>query len=545
MTCLNIRINVLILCLFSGINLFAETKSNLDSLLNILDNVIENRDQYTKEKENKIQILRNQLNQTNSKKQQFQLTEQLFRQYNKYNVDSAFQIAKERLKIASELQDKDLIANAKMNMVEVLKTTGMYKEAEELLNEIKQKNFDIYNRAYYLHLRHSLYILMQVYSISVEDKTQYNTLVYNYKDSILQEIPFKGSIDYYLVTSTKHMMDGDYDKAQTTIMEAYEIAPENPMVCYTIAEIAKHQGRDDDQKRFLIESAIHDLRTSVREYLSLQQLAEILHSEGNIDQSYIYMKTSIEDAILSNARPRLLSIAKIWPLINETYDIQTAKESKELMKITVISVILMIFLLITLIYIYKQVRTLSTIRKRQKRMNTELKSMNAELSSVNSKLSDANLVKEEYINHLFEVYSSYIDKLEEFRVMVNRKIKTGQIEDLLKITSSNTLAANELKDFYKNFDTIFLRLYPNFVKDFNELLIKEEQIILKKDDLLTPELRIFALVRLGINDSTKIATFLHYSPQTIYNYRLKMRNKLAIPKEEFNDKLTKIGLTKL
>lgn len=178
-------------------------------------------------------------------------------------------------------------------------------------------------------------------------------------------------------------------------------------------------------------------------------------------------------------------------------------------------------------------------------MNTELKSMNAELSSVNSKLSDANLVKEEYINHLFEVYSSYIDKLEEFRVMVNRKIKTGQIEDLLKITSSNTLAANELKDFYKNFDTIFLRLYPNFVKDFNELLIKEEQIILKKDDLLTPELRIFALVRLGINDSTKIATFLHYSPQTIYNYRLKMRNKLAIPKEEFNDKLTKIGLTKL
>jgi hypothetical protein len=178
-------------------------------------------------------------------------------------------------------------------------------------------------------------------------------------------------------------------------------------------------------------------------------------------------------------------------------------------------------------------------------MNEDLKAMNENLNAVNNKLSEANCVKEEYIGYLFTMCSSYINKLEDFRVKVNRKLKTGQADDLYRITRSSSLVADEMKEFNKNFDTVFLNLYPDFVREFNSLLQDGEQITLKEGELLTPELRIFALIRLGINDSVKIASFLRYSVQTVYNYRLKTRNKAAVPKEEFSTAVGQIGQVRL
>lgn len=539
---MKLKENALILILlgfFLSVN--ANDNSRLDSLLHVLDRTVEYRSEYIEQKEQLISSLKHELEYTTVDEQRFNLTEKLFFIYGSYQLDSAYQLAKDRIQLADRIGKPELIAKAHMNMVAALRTIGMYKEAFEQLDYVHMHNLDKYDKSYYFHLYHSLYILMRDYSVSETDKTKYNTLIYNYKDSILSILPHD-DIDYYLVTSTKNIMLGEYDKALKIIQEAYSLNLQKAMVSYTLADIYKALGNRQKEKIYLAESAIVDLQSGVREYISLQQLATLLFADGDTDRAYAYMKVSMEDAIFSNARLRALEVSRMLPIINEAYDIKTKREQVRLFWISTIAIVLALVLFITLIYLFRQVKALSSIRKYQKKMNTDLKVINDKLNIANVELVDSNLIKEEYIGYLFNICSSYIDKLENFRITVNRKIKTGQIDDLNKMTNSSSLVADELKEFYKNFDTIFLNLYPTFVDDFNSLLLDDSQIELKDGELLTPELRIFALVRLGIDDSVKIAKFLHYSPQTIYNYRLKIRNKLAISKEEFPLKLSQIGL---
>ena len=184
---------------------------------------------------------------------------------------------------------------------------------------------------------------------------------------------------------------------------------------------------------------------------------------------------------------------------------------------------------------------LSTAHQRLEEVNMQLKDLNTQLQEVNDQLRESNYVKEEYIGYVFNICSTYISKLEEFRKNINRKLKVGQIEDVKAMTDSSATASNELKEFYQNFDTIFLHLYPDFVGDFNALLLPEERIELKEGELLNTELRIHALIRLGITDSVKIADFLHCSAQTVYNNRLRTRNKSIIPKEDFINAVKKLG----
>lgn len=164
--------------------------------------------------------------------------------------------------------------------------------------------------------------------------------------------------------------------------------------------------------------------------------------------------------------------------------------------------------------------------------------MNEKLSSLNKKLDEANLIKEKYIGYFMNQCGIYINKLDEYRKNVNRKIKTGQIDDLYK--SSSRAFEKEIEELYINFDQAFLKLYPDFVDKFNSLLKPEEQYTLNKDQLNT-ELRIFALCRLGITDVNQIAVFLRYSIQTIYNYKSKVRGKSMIGGEQFEEEVRKLG----
>lgn len=542
---MKINRSVVLLVFFSLASfVFADDRARLDSLLKVLDRTIEHRSDFTERKEQLISSLKKELEYTTAEEQRFNLTEKIFLLYGNYQLDSALLMAQKRIDIANKLNKPEFIGKANMNMAAALRTIGMYKETFEILDDIRKQDLAQYDVGYFWHLYHSLYILMRDYSVSDQDKTKYNTLIYNYKDSILSITP-PSEIDFYLVNSTKNIMLGEYDKALQYMEEAYKLNRQRAMVTYTMSEIYKHLGDTTKEKIYLAESAIADLQSGVKEYISLQELAIILFEEGDIDRAYLYVKTSMEDAIFSNARLRALEISRMLPFINKTYDIKMKQEKTRLTAISAVTIFLALILLITLVYLYRQVKALSAIRKYQKKMNGELKAMNSKLNATNSELKDANLIKEEYIGHLFNICSTYIDKLENYRVAVNRKIKTGQIDDLNKMTSSPSLVADEQKEFYKNFDTIFLNLYPSFVEDFNELLSEGNKIEPKEGELLTSELRIFALIRLGINDSVKIAKLLRYSPQTIYNYRFKIRHKLAISKDDFPQRLTQIGLSEL
>ncbi|MBA4317420.1 MAG: transcriptional regulator, partial [Flavobacterium sp.] len=196
----------------------------------------------------------------------------------------------------------------------------------------------------------------------------------------------------------------------------------------------------------------------------------------------------------------------------------------------------------------RQLKNLSHARKELQDVNNQLETLNKNLVNANQELiglygelSESNHIKEYYIGNFLSICSNYIDKLDIHRKMVKKMIVGKQISELFEKTKSSQLIDDELELFYKNFDSTFLHIYPDFVAQINNLLLPDERIILKKGELLNTELRIFALIRLGISDSATIAKLLRYSVNTIYNYRVKIKNKAAVPRDDFEKLILKIG----
>ena len=174
-------------------------------------------------------------------------------------------------------------------------------------------------------------------------------------------------------------------------------------------------------------------------------------------------------------------------------------------------------------------------------MNEALKQTNHRLSELNLSIAEANMVKEEYIGLFLSMCSDYIDKIAHIQRRVRKGIKSGSIAELNREFPSSDIIDAEKEHFYEVFDSAFLNLYPNFVEEFNSLLEPDGQIELRKGERLNTELRIFARIRLGITDSSKIALLLHYSVNTIYNYRAKVKNRAKCDRDDFEHIIRTIG----
>lgn len=260
----------------------------------------------------------------------------------------------------------------------------------------------------------------------------------------------------------------------------------------------------------------------------------MLYDEGRFRKAYEYMQMSLADANFYNARFRRVEIAKSQPVIEQAFLSELARQRFRLYLSLAFISILSLILVVVAYYLHHQMKEL-----RKSRLVIE--ETNQQLEVLNLDLLESNKIKEEYIGHFLNLCSQYIDKFEHFNQLVNRKIKAGQLDALLAMTESSKLVDMELAELLENFDRIFLKLYPDFVTCFNDLFDKEDRIVLKSDELLNTELRIFALVRLGVNDSSKIARFLRYAPNTIYTYRTKVKNKAKVDKETFELEIMKIG----
>ena len=256
-----------------------------------------------------------------------------------------------------------------------------------------------------------------------------------------------------------------------------------------------------------------------------------LYHEGDIDRAYNYIKVALDDAIFYNSRFKNTVIARIHPIIENTYLYKLEKQKQNLRFYILLTSLFVIALAITLFFTFKQTKIVSRAKK-------NLNIMNEELILLNKNLDEANLIKEKYVGYFMNQCAIYINKLDEYRKNVNRKIKTGQVDELYK--SSSRPFEKELEGLYANFDKAFLKLYPHFVEEFNSLLIPDEQYRLEKDQLNT-ELRIFALIRLGITDVGQIAVFLHYSVQTIYNYKSKVKRTSILDSNLFEEEVKKLG----
>lgn len=526
----------------SGFNITPKAR---DSLFRVLDKVIKEKQIYSDRKANHIEDLKSQANLAVSDEVRFFIYAQLFEEYKSFQMDSALVIANKRTEIAKKLGSPLFTFFSEMDIANVMIVTGMYEEALDLLESQERSKFETKEQyATLYHLYHSLYMVMADYSFFEKEKINYRKLEYQYKDSILSILP-PDNVGYNLVLISKLNAEKKYEESYNQSLEIYKSNKDNShligMLMHNVSDIYRDQGKTDEVEFFLTISAINDLMSGVREYMSLPELATILYNKGDIDRAYKYMKCSLEDAIKCQARLRTLQMTNMVPIINAAYEAKMKQDQQLLVGVIIVVILLVVGLIISLFSLYKKLKELAIARKNLKDFNEELKLANENLNKLNSELSDSNYIKEEYIGYVFSMCSMYIDKIDRFRKKINRKIKGGQVEDLLQQTNSTSFVNDELKEFYKSFDSIFLNLYPNFVADFNSLLQDNEQLIPKDGDLLTPEMRIYALIRLGINDSVKIASFLHYSPQTIYNYRLKIRTKTKMNKEELYEAILNLG----
>lgn len=523
----------------------------VDSLLSQLDHVIQNRPVYIEQKEKKLNDLRQALRQRISDENRFTLLGKYLDEYRSYNTDSSLYISRERYQVALRMKNKEHQDNALMNTAEIMGTAGMYKEAVDLMHNVQINHLPDDLHPYYYHIYRTVYGLMADYAVTEQEKKLYAEITDRYRDSLLL-VNKDNLLVYTLIQSDQHNVRGEFDKAIQLLTDYLAGQIDNvhdvAICAYTLSESYRLKEDTEKEKEYLILSSIADMKSAVREYISLRKLAVLLYQEGDIDRAYSYLKLCMDDAVFCNARLRILEILQIFPLINDTYQ-QKAEKQQEQMKWALVSIsLLSIFLLIAIFYVYKQMKRVAAARhevidanKRLKELNEELHRYNLQLKEANHIIAENSYLKEEYIGRYMDQCSVYLEKMDNYRRSLGKIAATGKVDELYKNIKSSKFIEEELKEFYANFDNTFLQLFPTFVEDFNTLLAEGEQIYPKANERMSTELRIFALIRLGITDSVKIAQFLRYSVTTIYNYRTKVRNKAAGDRDQLEQEVMKIG----
>lgn len=502
----------------------ATAEKGPDSVLICLDRVLSQQELYRKHKVNRIDSLKQLLHQPHlTLQQQFALNRKVGAEYELFVSDSAMKYFDRSLFLANKLRHAAWIDESQLSRAAVFSVSGLYKEALETLHSVNRGTLPDSLLPVWYNCHRQLNSFLAAYSHNEPYTTEYTRLHTLYRDSLVAVLP-PASPNYQLYQAEQLSASRHYAQAREVLQTLMRTQPEVSNVygraAFSLAVIYKVEGNENEYEKYLALSALSDVKSSVKENAALQNLATARYQRGDITRAYRYIKYSLEDAIFCNARQRTVEVSSILPVIDAAHRLQTEKQRKQLIFFLTIVSVLSLFLIVSVGLILKQIKKLSITQRN---------------------LQQANHIKEEYIGHFLNLCSIYIEKLDNFRRTVSRKVTAGQTEDLLKLTKSSQFAGTEQKEFYANFDHAFLHLYPHFVSEFNDLLQPEERFVLKQGELLNTELRIFAFIRLGIDDSSKIANFLHYSINTIYTYRNKVKNK-AINRDKFEEEILKIGV---
>lgn len=540
----------LLFLFFSMLCASLTAQNNLDSLLIVLDKVVEQSSQYENVKKQRIGLIEEGLANRELSQEEYHINSQLFSEYESYICDSARHYVNRNIEIAKSLGRQDWLDESLLKKAHILATSGLYAEGVELLESVDKHNLSDKLLVDYYMAFENIYLYHAEYAQDDEYLPEYLKRMNAYRDSILQ-IVTEGTYQY-MITWGPVLVDRNQKKEAEELLNNYlsQVAPdtrEYAIVTSILAFICQYNDRPELRKVYLAQSAIADIRGVVKENNSIRELAEILYEEEDIERANNYMKKSMADASFYNARLRNVQASKMLPVIDHSYQLEKEMQRRKLQAFLWVISILSLFLILTIAYIVSQMKKLAKARSEVVCANTELQKLNAHLveanrqqQQMNDSLTESNCVKEEYIGRFLGLCSAYIDKLETYRRMLNKKAASGKVEELYQTLKSSQFIDDELKEFYQNFDSSFLNIYPDFVECFNRLLPESEVIIPKQGELLTTELRIFALIRLGISDSSKIASFLRYSITTIYTYRSKLKNR-SLYRNDFEERVMRIG----
>lgn len=523
-----------------------------DTLYSRLDAAINSSPEYVAAHNRGINSLRKSYFEAENGEERYNLAMNLYDEYKSFMNDSAFVYLERCIEISRAIGRKDLENNGIVLMALQYSTSGMYAEALNMLKMVSKNDFDRAGLANYYKVYNHVFYELSINTILPKMRNEYVRLADVYRDS-LYKTSNESAEDVLLRKELEAVDSRNYSGALKINDERMKQTPRYSrnyaIVAYYRSQIYMAMGDMHKMKYWLVESTITDIKHAVMDQGALSNLARMLNEEGDMERSYRYIKFTSDCGNHFNTRMRNWQITPVLSLIDYNYQRQLSATNAQLRAYIVMISLLGALFLCLLVYAYLQNKRLALARRMHREANVELKLLNerletynSKLSSTNNKLNETNMIKEKYIGLFLSICSKYIDKLDDYRRMVNRKLKNKEIDELYKISKSSELKDNELEELYNSFDTTFLNLFPNFVNDFNAMLKPQEHVIPKKENRLTTEIRIFALIRLGIEDSSKIAEFLHYSVNTIYNYRAKVKNGAISDRENFEKKIKKIGM---
>ncbi|WP_203558513.1 DUF6377 domain-containing protein [Bacteroides sp. 519] len=525
-------------------------KNELKSLSDFLDYIIVNKEQYTEQKEQRIKDLKNLLNEEDASLEYiYGINLKLYYEYKKFKLDSAIVYAERNVEIANTLNKPKLKYASEINLASLCSYSGKFRESEKILREIcscqlpKELLPDYYEAwsRFYEHYG------------AMSNQSKYYGFVETYRDSLLSALD-PGSFRYQINLVHKYINHRKIDEAEKILFHLLETGdidtPEYALITHYLGSVYARKAQPELEQKYFILSSIADIKNSIKENTSFQRLAIIYYNNGDIAKAFKYTQSAIEDAVFSGVQFRTAQMSEFYSIINASYQVKEAKTNNKLKIYLLLISILSLFLIALVVYVFKQMKKLAKVKEELSQTNTKLINLNKELNGSNNLLNEkngllweSNYIKEQYIAQFFDLCSTYIDKMEDYRKSLYKLGINRQYEELIKNLKSTLVVDNELEELYSHFDSIFLTLYPTFVSDFNALLAPNEQVQLKAEDLLNKELRIYALLRLGISDNIKIAGFLRCSMSTIYNYRAKMRSK-AINRDQFEETVMRIGIPK-
>ena len=537
-----------------------ELDAPTQALLRTLDDIIQNHKvQYQAQRIKQINQLKAQA-RTATGYNKYNLYKEIFDLYSHFQTDSAQVYICKMQQLPAYKTDVVMQATLHVAQAEIMAVSALYAEALSELDKvpkslISSEHADL--RLYYYRVKRALYGWMcTYYTKSSEQHKLWEEKTMNYRDSLLSVDAIK-NMSRDIVMADKYNALRQPEKALKMLKpysaQASEATP-NPFVCFTLAHAYILSGNRTKAIYYLTLTAIADLRCATCEYQALPMLAQILFDHGDVERAYTYLLCSMEDASYCKAGLRSIEASTIFPIIDKQYK-QREKEQRERDHLLMYGLVGLSFILIAMVvYLRKQMLKLRQMRQKQSLYNKQLSAANQQMHEANEKLQVAlqevkrtneelqntysqlrmtDKVKEEYIARYLNRCRMYLDQLAEFRSATLRLIKNRHFEELANQLKRDLNAKTEQTQFYEDFDAAFLTLFPDFVASFNALLQPEHQLSVKKNGLLNTELRIYALIRLGIHDTTRIAHFLDYSTATVYNYRSKIRNKAICSPEEF------------
>ena len=534
---------ILFTIIFLSTIVFSSNSENIDKnlinkMLEELDEVVDNDDIYKEIRAHRADSLVQTASHRKGQ-QRIDLYVEAYNIYSHYQCDSAVKTL-QRLSLVPEASENgDVTEYLKIANGEILGIMGLYVEAYETLQSVNVDELSHQNKLFYFQTFRSVFGWIADYSRNSPSYEKYVKLTNIYRDSIIATETNK--IAHDIALADKHIVNGDPDEALNLLLENLANAERTELIYlyFNLAEAYRELGDTDKYTYYLIMASISDLRAGVTEYLALPTLANVLYKNGDIDRAYKYLIRSMDDANLCKARLRTMEVSNIFPIIDRAYKQKELENRKWARIFALILVAFVIVLLCILAFMLKQNNKLNLIRRKLADANSNLKRVNDELQVANKNLIKTDRIKEDYIARFLERCRSYLDALENYRHSLLKLAKNNQHEALMRQLKDHTLVGEEQQRFYHDFDKAFLDIHPNFVENFNNLLKEEERVYPKSDCSLTTEMRIFALIRLGINDSNKIAHFLNYSLATIYNYRSRITNKSIHDKDQFNELLMK------